>query len=164
MRGNGGTLSFFFRNSLLLLREGDVMPFNLILGRKPFTVVNDLCDKYEEKFKEKVATAKVVNVLIAEALIHRGLIPSTYIKEHYGCDNPIDMGFTPNARKEKPVHEVEKEKRKIEEIEHTLTNVYKLWNTLKPSAQAYHLKTAREHTELPISQLILKEKGEAPNE
>jgi hypothetical protein len=140
------------------------MPFNLIMGRKLFTVVNDLCDKYEEKFKEKVATASVVNVLIAEALIHRGLIPPTYIREHYGCDSPIEEGFTPNARKEIPKHVLEQEQARILQVEKTLTEAYKIWETLKPPARQYHLKIAQQYCDLPISQLILKAKGDISNE
>jgi uncharacterized protein (DUF2344 family) len=68
------------------------------------------------------------------------------------------MGFTPNARKEKPQHVLEQEQRRIQQVEKTLTEAYKLWETLKPSARQYHLKTAQEYSDLPIAQLILKEK------
>jgi hypothetical protein len=129
------------------------------MGRKLFTVINDLCDKYEEKFGEKVATASVVNVLIAEALIHRGLIPKDYIKEKYGCDNPIEQGFTPNARKEKPAYEKEKEMQKLQQIEKVLTLAFEQWETLKETAKAYHLKTAQQYPELPISKMILQKEG-----
>jgi len=135
------------------------LPFNLIMGRKLFTVINDLCDKYEEKFGEKVATASVVNVLIAEALIHRGLIPKDYIRQKYGCDNPIEMGFTPNARKEKPAIEKEREMLRLQQVEKVLTLAYEQWETLKESAKAYHLKTAQQHPDLPISKKILQKEG-----
>lgn len=135
------------------------MPFNLIMGRKLFTVVNDLCDKYEEKFGEKVATASVVNVLIAEALIHRGLIPKDYIRQKYGCDNPIDMGFTANARKEKPPHVIEQEQQKLRQTEKTLKGAYEQWDSLTETAKAYHLRTALQHQDLPVSKQLLKREG-----
>jgi hypothetical protein len=79
------------------------MPFNLIMKRKVFVKVQILCEKYEEKFNEKIATAKVVNVLLAEALIHRKDIPEDFIEKQYGCPDPIEQGFTAKARKESAV-------------------------------------------------------------
>lgn len=72
--------------------------FNLIMKRKPFAVTQTICDIYETNFKEKVATASVVNVLIAEALTARGLIPKDYILKEYGSNDPIKEGFTASAR------------------------------------------------------------------
>ncbi|MGB9694284.1 MAG: hypothetical protein ACPLYF_05510, partial [Fervidobacterium sp.] len=118
------------------------MGLNLIMPRTVFTIINDLCDKYEQKFKERVATASVVNVLLAEALIHRGLIPKDYIKEHYGCENPIEQGFTPNARKEKSALEKQRETEKLQQVEKVLTLAYEQWDSLRESVKAYHLKTA----------------------
>jgi len=135
------------------------MGLNLIMPRVVYTEIQKLCVEYEEKFKEKVATASVINALLAEALIHRGLIPSDFLVKQYGCENPIDMGFTSKARNEKPQYVIEQKKRKLQQIEKILTEAYKQWDKLKPSAQAYHLKTAQEHSDLPIAQLILKKEG-----
>jgi hypothetical protein len=107
------------------------------MGRKLFTVVNDLCDKYEEKFGEKVATASVVNVLIAEALIRRGLIPKDYIRQKYGCDNPIDFGFTPNARKEKPQHVLVQEQKTLAEKDKVFKMVLEQWQ-IHPALEWRH--------------------------
>jgi predicted DNA-binding transcriptional regulator len=86
---------------------------------------------------------------------------------HYGyIDKETFEKWTAKYSKsltEKPVEpltkaDVEKQD-KLQQIEKTLTNAYKEWNTLKPSAQVFHVKTAREHADLPIAQLILKEKA-----
>ena len=135
------------------------MGLNLIMPRTVFTLINDLCDKYEQKFGEKVATASVINVLLAEALIHRNLLPKDYIRQKYGCDNPIEQGFTPNARKEKPAYEKEKETLKLQQIEKVLTLAFEQWESLKETAKAYHLKTAQQYPELPISKMILQKEG-----
>ena len=55
--------------------------------------------------------------------------------------------------------EKQAEQTKLKQIEKILTEAYKQWDKLKPSAQAYHLKTAQEHSDLPIAQLILKKEG-----
>lgn len=135
------------------------MPFTLLMKRKVYRVIQDICDEYEGKFREKIATAHVVNVLLAEALIHRGLIPKDYIREHYGCDNPIDMGFTANARKEKPQYIVVQEQEKLRQIERILTGALEQWDSLTENAKAYHLKTAMQYNELPISKQILRREG-----
>ena len=129
------------------------------MPREVYAIVQQICVEYEAKFKEKVATASVVNVLLAEALIHRGLLSKSFIKEAYGCDNPIEMGFTPNARKEKPAYEKEKETLKLQQIEKILTLAYEQWETLKETAKAYHLKTAQQYPDLPISKMILQKEG-----
>ena len=59
----------------------------------------------------------------------------------------------------KPLAEIEVEERKQQELQRTekiLTEVYNNWDTYKPSAQRYHLRTAERYSELPIAQLILK--------
>lgn len=61
---------------------------------------------------------------------------------------------------EKPLTKEELERQaKIQRIEKTLTEAHQVWGTLKPEAQAYHLKTAQEYPELPIAQLIIKDKA-----
>jgi hypothetical protein len=135
------------------------MGLNLIMPRTILTIVNDLCDKYEHKFGEKIATAKVVNVLLAEALIQRNLLPKDYIKNHYGCDNPIEQGFTAKARGEKPRYIVEQEQEKIRQVEKILKGAFEQWDTLSESAKAYHLKTAQQYPELSISKMILQKEG-----
>lgn len=90
------------------------MGFNLIMKRKPFAVIQGLCDSYEDRYREKVATASMVNVLIAEALQARGLIPKDYVLTEYGAVDPIKEGFTASARRESkttPSH------RELEELE-----------------------------------------------
>jgi hypothetical protein len=129
------------------------------MPREVYAIVQQICVEYEAKFKEKVATASVVNVLLAEALIQRNRIPKDFIKNHYGCDNPIEMGFTPNARKEKPQHVIMEEQAKIKFIEKTLKGAYELWDKLSESAKASHLKTAQQYPELPISKMILQKEG-----
>jgi len=129
------------------------------MPREVYAIVQQICVEYEAKFKEKVATASVVNVLLAEALIHRNRIPQTFIKEKYGCDNPIEQGFTPNARKEKPAYEKEKETLKVQQIDKVLTLAFEQWESLKETAKAYHLKTAQQYPELPISKMILQKEG-----
>ena len=74
------------------------MGFNLIMPRKVFAKVQVMCDEYEEKFQEKIPTARLVNVLLCEALIQRDLIPYDFIKKQYGCYYPIEQGFTPKSR------------------------------------------------------------------
>lgn len=60
----------------------------------------------------------------------------------------------------KPLTKSDLEKQdKLQQTEKILTEAYKQWDSLKPSAQAYHLKTAQEHSDLPIAQLILKKEG-----
>jgi len=112
------------------------------MKRKIFRVIQDICDEYEEKFKEKVATASVVNVLLAEALAHRGLIPKDYIKSQYGCDNPIEQGFTPNARKEKPQHVLEQEQKTLMEKDKMFKLVLEQWE-LHPALE-WRLKWIKE--------------------
>jgi hypothetical protein len=103
------------------------MPFNLLMKRKVFVRVQILCEEYEEKFQEKIATAHVVNVLLAEALIHRGLIPPDFITEAYGSSNPINLGFTARARNDKPVSEQIHEKTEAEKAEQQLRGMLDQW-------------------------------------
>lgn len=90
------------------------MGFNLIMKRKPFAVIQNLCDAYEDRYKEKVATASLVNVLIAEALQARGLIPKDYVLTEYGAVDPIKEGFTASARRESKVTPTHKEQEELE--------------------------------------------------
>jgi hypothetical protein len=83
------------------------------MKRKVFATVQVMCDSYETKFNEKVATASFVNVLIAEALTARGLIPKDYIQTEYGTTDPIKEGFTATARRETSTTEQHKD---IEEL------------------------------------------------
>lgn len=52
-------------------------------------------------------------------------------------------------------HEIS-EKEKLENVEKILTSAWKEWHNLTEKAKAYHLKTAAQHAELPISKLILE--------
>ena len=118
------------------------MSFKLIMPRKVFRVIQEICEEYEERFGEKVATASVVNVLLAEALIHRGLIPKDYIKSQWGCDNPIEQGFTACARGEKPPHIVEQEQKTLMEKDRMFKMVLDQWE-LHPALE-WRIKWVKE--------------------
>jgi len=130
------------------------MPFNLIMKRKVFARVQVMCDDYEDKFQEKVATARVVNVLLAEALIHRELIPKGFIKENYGCDDPIADGFTPKARRASG--KVELTIKRIE-ITKTLRMVIDQWNMHDTEWQKKWVSKAEKLKDtIPEAQQILR--------
>jgi len=48
-------------------------------------------------------------------------------------------------------------------IEKTLMDAWKEWPNLSEKARVFHLKTARDHPDLPISILVLEKATEAPN-
>jgi hypothetical protein len=106
------------------------MVFNLLMKRRVFAVVNTICADYQDKFHEKVATASVVNVLIAEGLTARGLIPKEFVEQEYGCPDPINLGFTAKARNEKVKTglEIQKEQLELEKKAKAFSMVLDQWS------------------------------------
>lgn len=135
------------------------MPFNLIMPRKAFATVQVICDEYEEKFQEKVSTAKVVNVLVCGDLIRRGRIPEDFIKKQYGSDDPIEEGFTKKARELSSGigREVKLQKEAdIVKMTRTFSDVHKQWNKMPEKSKQYWKKKAKEYEALiPDAKLIL---------
>jgi len=105
------------------------MGLNLIMKRKVYATIQVLCDTYEDKFEEKLATAKLVNVLLAEALITRNLIPEDFIETEYGSSDPLSHIFTAKARNEKtkPLREVQHEQIELEKKQRMFGMVVDQW-------------------------------------
>ena len=142
------------------------MPFNLIMKRKVFATVQVLCSEYEEKFHEKLATASLVNVLIAEALQHRRLIPEDFIECHYGCEGPINCGFTPKARCEKTSLAKLKEQTEKDKMSLAFRMVAEQWSEHPdPKWRSQWIATAKQWKEkVPNAKLVLALAiGEAEN-
>jgi hypothetical protein len=144
------------------------MTLNLIMKRKVFAQIQVMCAKYEQDFNEKVATASVVNVLLAEALIARGLIPKDFIQKEYGCLDPIGQGFTAKARNERPKApaEVQREQTELENKQKTFSMVLNQWADHPDKTWRENwFKQAEEWKEkIPNAKLILALKnGDAKN-
>jgi hypothetical protein len=132
------------------------MPFNLLMKRKVFAKIQVMCDEYEDKFGESVATASVVNVLLAEALIARGLIPEDFIRKEYRCANPIEQGFTASARQEKKPLEVQKEKSELERVAKNFSMVLDQWAVHPQEWREIWLKKAETWKDkVPAAKLVL---------
>lgn len=138
------------------------MPFNLIMPRKVFAKVQCLCDEYEETYQEKIATARLVNVLLCEALIERELIPKTFIKEKYGSNNPIEEGFTKKARELSTGITREEKFQKdaeISKITKTFSEVIKQWSLQRSNPRKWRegwVKKAEKWKDIvPNAKLVL---------
>lgn len=103
----------------------------------------------------KLGRSYAGKLAFVEGLFHLGYLSKqnyeNYVKKY-------SQGLNDVLKKPLTREEMERQA-KIQGIEKILTEAYRIWNTLKPSAQQYHLKTAQQHQELPIAQLIIKEKG-----
>jgi hypothetical protein len=135
--------------------------FNLILKRKPFAVIQVLCDSYEDRFKEKVATASVVNVLIAEALAARGLIPKDYVITEYGSIDPIKEGFTASARRESKTQPSHKEQEELERETRYFKAIFESeWETHPNMAwRANVIERAKKWPQIECARLIVELHG-----
>jgi hypothetical protein len=130
------------------------MPFQLIMKRKVFTQVQILCDTYEDQYGQKIATASVVNVLLAEALIHRSLIPEDFIIKNYGCADPIASGF--NAKAREVSGKIGPRDKAGKKLEKAFSNIIKNWKDLPPKSKTYWLQKARKYLDtVPNAKLIL---------
>ncbi len=134
------------------------MGFNLLMKRKVFARIQVMCDDYEDRFNEKVATASIVNVLLAEALITRGEIPEDFILNEYGCKTPIEQGFTPKARKDRKIIEVRKEEAELKRISKTFSEVFKQWGEHPDEKwrEGWITRAKKWQAKIPIAKLILE--------
>lgn len=108
----------------------------------------------------EIGKSSAILLMINEGLFRRGFISQNVyeaLKRRY--ERKL-VEIVRREEKSKSLTKADLEKQEeLQQIEKILTEAYKQWNNLNPKAQAYHLKTAKEHSDLPIAQLILKEKG-----
>jgi len=64
------------------------------MKREVFAAIQNMAVTYEKQHgRRKGLTPLITNQLLAEALIHREILPVDFIEENYGSPDPIAEGF-----------------------------------------------------------------------
>ena len=79
-----------------------------------------------------------------------------YHKERYGLPLIDEFERELSLRDQTARLEIQRKRLEIEKLTKQLTNVFNEWPRMKAEARAYYLSMAKEHSDLPIAQKILK--------
>ena len=87
----------------------------------------------------------------------RGLIPEDFIKTEYGCPNPIEQGFTANARKDKTPLEVLRENSELDRWTKTFSMVLDQWaeHTDPEWRKSWFVRAEEWKDRVPNAKLVL---------
>ena len=130
------------------------------------TWVHYLCfDAYFEDALMKMRSATGLGATYAlftalnEYLYEQGYMDEKgylYHKERYGLPLIDEFEKQLKMRDQTARLEIQQRRLEIETLAKQLTNVFNQWPTMKAEARAYYLNIAKEHSDLPIAQEILK--------
>lgn len=79
-----------------------------------------------------------------------------YHKERYGLALVDEFEKQLQMRDQTARLEIQQKRLEIQKLTKKLTNVFDQWSTMTPKARSYYLEMAKEHSDLPIAQEILK--------
>lgn len=135
------------------------------MPRRAYAEIQNMCVEYEDKFNEHVATAKMVNMLICEALMERGRIPKDFLQCQYGAKDPHDEGFTPKARAITKGITLQRKKEKERErkaLSSTFSQVVKQWDEPHPNPdwKDKWIQRAKQHLDMASARRVLQVAGE----
>ncbi len=97
--------------------------------------------------------------LLNEKLYELGFMDETgyqYHKERYGLPLVDEFEKQLKMRDQSARLEIQQKRLEIEKLTKQLTNVFSQWSNMKAEARNYYLNLAKEHSDLPIAQKILK--------